>query len=217
VTTGQKRRLTRFEQKAKTRQEILGAGEQVFRREGYHRASVEMIAAEAGYTKGAFYANFSSKEELFLTLVEPRLEERSRVVDKLRGSKDIHKDVTEFSREFMAYIAEEPDWQRAFLEFIVFASSEPHLRDRLEHAQRPLRHALASVAEDRWELSRADADIVATAVWAISIGAAIESLQSGWSLAAATLQLSLESILDRLDRQLHESSPARGGGHARHL
>lgn len=217
MTTGQKRRLTRVEQKAMTRQEILAAGEQVFRRQGFHRATVEMIAAEAGYTKGAFYANFSSKEDLFLTLVEPRLQARSRTIDKLQASKDIYKDVTDVSRDFMAYIGDQPDWQRAFLEFIVFASSEPHLRDRLEQVQQPLRHALANVAEDRWELSRADADIVATTVWAISIGAAIESLQSGSAAAVAALQLGLESLLDHLARQLLESSPERGVGHAKHL
>ncbi len=59
------RRSTKAE---RTRVELLAAARQVFAEKGYEGASVGDIAAEAGYTKGALYANFSSKEELLLAL-----------------------------------------------------------------------------------------------------------------------------------------------------
>ena len=51
---------------AATRRKLLLAAEQTFARDGYEAARLEDIAARAGYTRGAFYANFESKEDIFL-------------------------------------------------------------------------------------------------------------------------------------------------------
>jgi len=48
----------------------LLAAEQTFARDGYEAARLEDIAARAGYTRGAFYANFDSKEDIFFALLE---------------------------------------------------------------------------------------------------------------------------------------------------
>lgn len=66
-------RLTRKEKQAETRQLLLDAGERVFLRRGLEGSSVEEIAAEAGYTRGAFYSNFKSKDELFVELLHARV------------------------------------------------------------------------------------------------------------------------------------------------
>jgi AcrR family transcriptional regulator len=63
------RRLTRVQQQAVTRERLLAAAEQVFDRHGYGGASIDLITAEAGYSKGAIYSNFESKEALFLELL----------------------------------------------------------------------------------------------------------------------------------------------------
>src|SRR5271155_3661689 len=63
----------RDEQKALTRRRLLDAAETVFGRHGFHRASVEEIAREAGATTGALYSNFAGKEDLFLALFEERI------------------------------------------------------------------------------------------------------------------------------------------------
>lgn len=61
-------RLTRAEQQAQTRERLLAAAERVFARHGYGSASIDLISAEAGYSKGAIYSNFESKEAIFLEL-----------------------------------------------------------------------------------------------------------------------------------------------------
>lgn len=61
-------RLTRAEQQAQTRERLLAAAERVFARHGYGGASIDLISAEAGYSKGAIYSNFESKEAIFLEL-----------------------------------------------------------------------------------------------------------------------------------------------------
>jgi AcrR family transcriptional regulator len=66
-------RLTRSEQQARTRAALLDAGGRVFVERGFLGSSVEAIAAEAGFTRGAFYSNFGSKEELFAELLQDRV------------------------------------------------------------------------------------------------------------------------------------------------
>jgi AcrR family transcriptional regulator len=75
-----RQRLTRAESKAQTRQRLLEAAEIVFARKGFTAASVEEIAETAGYSIGALYANFESKEQLFVELISTRRAHRSAVV-----------------------------------------------------------------------------------------------------------------------------------------
>jgi 8-oxo-dGTP diphosphatase len=67
-----RRRLTRAEAKAKTRDQLLDAAARVFAQKGYAGASVEEIAESAGYSTGALYSNFDSKEQLFLELMSDK-------------------------------------------------------------------------------------------------------------------------------------------------
>ena len=64
-----RQRLTREQSKDQTRQRLLDAAQATFMKKGFVAASVEDIAAAAGYTRGAFYSNFRSKNELFLELL----------------------------------------------------------------------------------------------------------------------------------------------------
>src|SRR5204863_8108394 len=66
----------RKERQAETRARLLEAAEQVFLRRGLGGSSVEEIAAEAGFTRGAFYSNFKSKEEVFVELLHVRVYDR---------------------------------------------------------------------------------------------------------------------------------------------
>ncbi|HEX6715219.1 MAG TPA: TetR/AcrR family transcriptional regulator [Thermoleophilaceae bacterium] len=66
-------RLSRVERRAQTRQELLDAAARVFIERGFEGASIEAITEDAGYTRGAFYSNFSSKAELFAELLQQRV------------------------------------------------------------------------------------------------------------------------------------------------
>ncbi|TKC87794.1 TetR/AcrR family transcriptional regulator [Trinickia terrae] len=64
-----KQRLTREQSREQTHRRLLDAGKEIFVKKGFVGASIESIAEAAGYTRGAFYSNFSSKSELFLELL----------------------------------------------------------------------------------------------------------------------------------------------------
>src|SRR3954462_14650083 len=67
-------RLSRAEQQKQTRQRIVEAAAQLFEDRGFHATSVDQVAAAAGYTKGAVYSNFASKEDLFFAVYERRVD-----------------------------------------------------------------------------------------------------------------------------------------------
>ena len=65
-----RQRLTRRESRLETRTRLLDSAAQLFARGGYEGASVDLVAENAGYSKGAFYSNFESKEAIFLELLD---------------------------------------------------------------------------------------------------------------------------------------------------
>lgn len=82
-------RLTRTESQALTRERLLDAGSRVFLQEGYVRASVDKVAEDAGYSKGAIYSNFASKEALFIALLRQKFE------SDLAGLRDLLHDISD--------------------------------------------------------------------------------------------------------------------------
>src|SRR5271165_5975415 len=62
--------LTPERRRQQTREHLLAAAAEVFGQRGFHGASLDEVAAVAGFTKGAVYSNFKNKEDLFLALLE---------------------------------------------------------------------------------------------------------------------------------------------------
>jgi AcrR family transcriptional regulator len=78
-------RLTRAQQQAQTRERLLAAAERVLARHGYGGASIDLITAEAGYSKGAIYSNFESKEAVFLELLRVYMERDMAELERIVG------------------------------------------------------------------------------------------------------------------------------------
>src|SRR6266540_3195196 len=72
------RRSIREEQRALTRARLLEAAGSVFARRGFHAASLDEVAREAGATTGAIYSNFEGKEDLFLAVFEEHVASQVR-------------------------------------------------------------------------------------------------------------------------------------------
>jgi AcrR family transcriptional regulator len=81
-----RKRLTREETREQTTQRLLDAAAKVIARKGLDGTSVEDIAETAGYSRGAFYSNFSSKEDLFIELLRRHHVQVTAELSVLRGS-----------------------------------------------------------------------------------------------------------------------------------
>jgi AcrR family transcriptional regulator len=134
------------EMRAKTRERLMKAADKLFCHKGMAHASIDDVAAEAGYTKGAFYANFASKEELFLAMLDERFAERIAVVDNLlTGSDDAQEAARAGGVEFFSHVSSDREWERLFFEFAAHAARDESFREELVARYRTLidRMALA--------------------------------------------------------------------------
>ena len=144
-------RETRAERSRRIREELITTAGRVFRRRGYHDTSLDRIAAEAGYTKGAVYSNFSGKDDLFLAIFDRQVEARFRVLVKAMEAGG-HRAV---AHRYSELIDQDPEWSMLMVEFTAHAAREPELRAALAQRNRAL---TARVAEVEGRVSEASTD-----------------------------------------------------------
>ena len=174
-------RLTRKEKQAHTRFCLMEAAARVFAKRGLQQASIDEVAEDAGYTKGAFYANFKSKEELFLAMLDERFAERLEEIDRVMStSADVTDQAHEAGADFMRYVSADPEWQRLFFEFAAYAARNEEFRQELVTRYRTLRDRIAQGLARRAEEAGVEpplpVDQVALMTFAMANGVALERL-----------------------------------------
>ena len=116
-----------------TRELLLHAAETIFVRDGYEGAELGEIATLAGRTKGAIYAQFKSKEDIFLALVEHHaLRHRVQMREILAKSTSVEENLAAF-RQFALDQAKDEAWALLLLEFKLFTIRHPQSKKRLRH------------------------------------------------------------------------------------
>lgn len=119
------------ERAAVTRDLLLSAAEQVFARVGYEKAQVDEIARAAGFSKGALYAHFTSKEQLFLALYEAKTASHQVTLRHALDSAPTRDDKIEAFRSFYIDLSKEKEWALITLEVKLFMRRHPEVRRRL--------------------------------------------------------------------------------------
>ena len=122
-------RLTRTERKERTRADLIEAARRVFLRNGFHAASLDAIAEEAGFTKGAVYSNFSSKDDLFLAVLTDYYDNQVRAYGEVLFEDETAEDAYRTAaRVYIATQSREPQWTPLVTEFTAHASRREPLR-----------------------------------------------------------------------------------------
>jgi AcrR family transcriptional regulator len=175
-------RLTRKQKQAHTRTCLMESAARIFARRGLDQASIDEVAADAGYTKGAFYANFKSKEELFLAMLDERFAERLRELDQVLASEGtVEEQAREAGASFMRHVTADPEWQRLFLEFAAYAARNEEFRQELVTRYRALRSRMAQAFHDHARSQGIDStperkEEMALMLFAMANGVALEKL-----------------------------------------
>src|ERR1700691_6600747 len=139
-------RLTREQSRATTRERLLGAARRVFARSGFHGASVEEVASEAGFSTGALYSNFTGKEDLFLALMEREINEHAReIADAVRAQASIAERATGGARRWMTMIDREPELLLLFMEFWAYGVRDPEVRPKVAERFAQMRQVLTQL------------------------------------------------------------------------
>jgi AcrR family transcriptional regulator len=142
--------LTTDRRRQQTREYLLQAAAHVFAARGFHAATLDEVAAAAGFTKGAVYSNFKNKEDLFLALLEAAY---SREMTALKETLEVSEIPPEARLEdFVGLIRGEMEqmpenWGALRLEFLLYALRNPAARDRLNELEREDIAAIAEIIE----------------------------------------------------------------------
>jgi AcrR family transcriptional regulator len=141
-------RMSRAERKAQTRSALLKAGRGLFTHEGFHGATLDRVAAEAGFTKGAVYASFPTKADLFLAIFEERCEARCAEIRRMGERASSPAGFLELIvADWQRVMRRERDWTLLLIEFWVHAARDDDLRERLLELHLRTRRATVDALE----------------------------------------------------------------------
>jgi AcrR family transcriptional regulator len=167
--------------RAEVRTRVLDAAAKVFADRGFAEASIDDIAAAAGFTKGAVYSNFASKDELFFALMDQQIAVRTALAKQLTGLLPTGRALAQdIGQHVAAAISTNRDWQLLFVEYWQRAMRDPATRERFVAHRREL-HRLITEEVQHW-LDTANLQTTTTArsimfaLLGLSNGLAIEEL-----------------------------------------
>ena len=180
------------------RERVLQAAAVVFADRGFAGASLDEVAAAAGFTKGAVYSNFAGKDELFLALMTDEVARRVDVVETaLQKTADLPGALAAVGAELSR---REATWQLLFLEFWQRALRDPQVRQAFVASRRDLRERIAEVVarflaehpvHTGW-----DADSLTVVLIALSNGLAIEALPDPDAVPVGLMARVLGDLID---------------------
>jgi AcrR family transcriptional regulator len=108
---------------------LITAARKVFLRRGFQRATLEEIAQEAGYTKGAVYSNFTDKDALYLAVLDAHYQRRIEAYSGIMLEGEVFEDALREVSRFMAEAdVREPDWLPLLSEFVAHAAHDDTVR-----------------------------------------------------------------------------------------
>lgn len=165
--------------RVETRQRLLEAALAVFAEEGFGRSTVEQVCSRAGYTRGAFYSNFSTLDELFLAMWEQRsadLVALTREAFEASEQASVH-DVDGVVAHLVRAVPMDEEWYRVSAEFTAHALRNPDLRQVIVDRERSIAEStlpflLAALA--RIGRTVPDPEALAQALIAVHDGTALQ-------------------------------------------
>ena len=206
-------RRTRRDSQTQTRADLIAAARQVFLARGFHAATLDEIAEQAGYTKGAVYSNFRGKDDLFLALLAEHYARRVELYEaRILGPEDAEERFRLVARVMLDAYEQEPQWWPLVSDFTSHASRQPGLLERLRDTREVFLDALAGQIEqlgDRHEMTfTLPAREVARGAGALMRGMAVEWAIDPAHADADGFEEMLAAYLRGLAVPLHERSTA---------
>lgn len=195
----------RSARKAQTRARLLEAAARVYARRGFDGATLDEVAAEAGYTKGAVYGHFGSKENLLLALWEEHLQ--GQVVAQL-ALFDRRRDTWERplagSASWMEQLEREPDRFRLFIELWAYSQRDERLRPRVAEGLDVMRETFArfvaqGAADAGLQVSRDAPRQLANVMLGLSLGLSLLKLADADAVPSALLGATLSLLAQAME------------------
>jgi AcrR family transcriptional regulator len=148
--------------RAETRANLIEAAYRVFADKGFGQVRIDDVCAAAGYTRGAFYSNFDSLEELFFALYDESARLIAGQVTDAITDDDINPGIEAVIERVTATLLLDRDWLLIKTDFLLHAARNPAVADRLAAHRQQLRTVIETRlggARERLTLPDAIADI----------------------------------------------------------
>ena len=162
--------------RAATHERLVEAATKVVAERGFHAATVDEIAAEAGFSVGALYSNFAGKDDLFLAVFDGHMRWYAERLEAAAGTADSAR----VFRDWMDALTEEPEQLLVFVEFWAYAVRRPKLRRSFAGRMAEIRGSLAEAIARRAERTGAELalppETLALVLMAVGRGLGLEKL-----------------------------------------
>ncbi len=171
-------RLSRAESQAQTRELLIQTARRLFVSDGFLGTSLEKVAAEAGYSKGAVYSNFASKFELGFAVIERIHDEQvARLEEEIDDGTTADELIEGFSRWADRSVGNE-EWTMLELELVVGSRGNPALRQQVARRRADIAARFAELLEQQrvklgleLPMSVAEATLLA---WTMGVGIGVQ-------------------------------------------
>jgi AcrR family transcriptional regulator len=197
----------RSERRARTRAQLLEAAARVYARRGFESATLDEVAEEAGFTKGAVYDHFGSKEKLLFALLDEHLS--GQIAEQI-ALFDPTVETAERPRvgadRWMRELDDDPDSFRLFIEAWVRSQRDDTLREQVLAGMAAWRETLAGFGRARTDVGElavdeATLERVATVMLALGIGLGIMRLSDPGSVPPEMLGNAYVMLIGALERE----------------
>ncbi|MGH3498269.1 MAG: TetR/AcrR family transcriptional regulator [Nocardioidaceae bacterium] len=190
--------LTRAERQAQTRARLVATARALFLRDGFSNTSLDRVAEEAGFSKGAVYSNFRNKDELCLAVLDDiHAEQLARIVDAFGSPHSFEERLAAFQRWAEERLGE-PRWTSLEVEFATRARLSKYVSRELAQRNAAVRESLAGLIRESaqsYDLHLQMApDDVATALLSLGIGLGVARANDpavGVDVLTATIRILL--------------------------
>lgn len=173
----------------------------VFARCGFDRATVDEIVREAGFSKGAFYVHFESKEDLFWAMLEERISRQQDTFRRVGHTQPVADNVRTILSGVFGLLKDDPLWGSLFAEFGAHALRNEKVRQRLATMYDRWRELIADILSEGREAGRIRTDIDVEFIATVLIAAVEGSIMQS-RLAPETVRL--DEIVEPLTAILAE-------------
>ncbi len=144
------KRMSRQERREQTRGRLLDAAAQVFARRGFASATLDEVAEAAGYTKGAVYSNFEGKNDLFIALIERRIEQQTEEASALLAQSSLQEAFEKTAEAGEPDVTADADWMALACEFWLYARHDERAREAMARQYERARTISAGMLEAKY-------------------------------------------------------------------
>jgi AcrR family transcriptional regulator len=212
-----RKRLSREDSREQTTQRLLDAAQKLIAKKGLEAASVENIAAAAGYSRGAFYSNFSSKDDLFIELLRREHEKFTAEFNALRSSALSVDQVQRRIRELYGQIYRDNESCMNWTEARMLAARDARFRAKLDTLMTQKRGQIAEFIEYFYSrvgvVPPVSPEKIAMGFMSLAEGVKLFMLSSPAEMTPATAESLLTLFVDSImQRARLEADPAERSG-----